>query len=206
MGLFDKFLGAAKEIAEGTKNALENIEKEMDQEVNNKRSVDNERYNNPSTPLPVVPVQTKLHGKNASFMISGDFTEHEGYCGSVVSLKYDPEHLGMLEMNDENEITISLLEGVGEFYEIAECIEEYISSGTLNVDGFDAYPDGKYLFKAKVAASYTMYFYVLRSNATDSYDYDIFLLFYPAEVEGTDLEKKLITCFDDTAKTLTISA
>ncbi len=62
MGLFDKFLGAAKEIAEGTKTALENIEKEMNQEVNNTKSVDEERYKNPPESFPAVPVQAKLHG------------------------------------------------------------------------------------------------------------------------------------------------
>lgn len=204
MGLFDKFLGAAKEIAEGTKTALENIEKEMNQEVNNTKSMDEERYKNPPESFPVVPVQAKLHGHNVQFMISGDFIEHEGYIGSVISLKYEPEHLGVLEMDDENEITVSLLEGVGEFDEIADCIDEYISSGTLDTEGFEVYTDGKYLFKAKVAASHSMYFYVLRSDSDDPYEYDILLLIYPAEVEGTDLEKKMMACFDDTAKTLTI--
>lgn len=132
MGLFDKLLGAAKEIADGTKTAFENIEREMNQEANNVRPVDNEMYNNPSEPLPAVPVQTKLHGNNASFMISDDFTENEGYANSAVSLRYNPEHLGVLEIDDENAITISLQEGIGEFDEIAECIDEYISSGTLS--------------------------------------------------------------------------
>ena len=35
MGLFDNLLGVAKEIADGTKTAFENIEREMDQEANN---------------------------------------------------------------------------------------------------------------------------------------------------------------------------
>ena len=206
MGLFDKLLGAAKEIADGTKTAFENIEREMDQEANNVRPVDNEMYNNPSEPLPAVPVQTKLHGNNVSFMISDDFTENEGYSHSAVSFRYNPEHLGVLEIDDENAITISLQEGMGEFVEIAECIDEYISSGTLSdVIQFENFSDGKYLFKAKMSASeYIEIFYVLKSDVDDSYDYDILLLLFPLEVEGTVLEKKLSTCFDEVAKTLTI--
>ena len=73
MGLFDNLLGAAKEIADGTKKAVENMQREMNQEVNNKKSVDYEGYKNPSDPRPAVPVQTKLHGNIARFMISGDF-------------------------------------------------------------------------------------------------------------------------------------
>ena len=38
-------------------------------------------------------------------MISGDFTENEGYPNSAVSLRYNPEHLGVLEIDDENAIT-----------------------------------------------------------------------------------------------------
>ncbi|MBE5871915.1 MAG: hypothetical protein E7294_11760 [Lachnospiraceae bacterium] len=206
MGLFDNLLGAAKEIADGTKKAVENIQREMDQEVNNKKSVDYEGYKNPSDPLPAVPVQTKLHGNIARFMISGDFTENEGYANSAVSLRYNPEHLGVLELDDENAITISLQEGIGEFDEIAECIDEYISSGTLSdVIQFENISDGKYLFKAKMSASeYIENFYVLKSDVDDSYDYDILLLLFPFEVEGTVLEKKLSTCFDEVAKTLTI--
>ena len=117
MGLFDNLLGAAKEITDGTKKAVENIQREMDQEVNNKKSVDYEGYKNPSDPLPAVPVQTKLHGNIARFMISGDFTENEGYANSAVSLRYNPEHLGVLELDDENAITISLYEGIGELDE-----------------------------------------------------------------------------------------
>ena len=208
MGLFDNLLGAVKEITDGTKKAVKNIQREMDQEVNNKKSVDYEGYKNPSDPLHAVPVQTKLHGSIARFMISGDFTENEGYANSAVSLRYNPEHLGVLELDDENAITISLYEGIGELDEIAECIDEYISSGTLSgVKQFEDLSDGKYLFKAKIEVSeYIEYFYVLKSDADDSYDYNILLLLYSSEVEGTDLEKKLITCFDDTAKTLTISA
>ena len=206
MGLFDNLLGAAKEIADGTKKAVENIQREMDQEVNNKKSVDYEGYKNPSDPLPAVPVQTKLHGNIARFMISGDFTENEGYTNSAVSLRYNPEHLGVLELDDENAITISLQEGIGEFDEIAECIDEYFSSGTLSdVIQFENISDGKYLFKAKMSASeYIENFYVLKSDVDDSYDYDIVLLLFPFEVEGTVLEKKLSTCFDEVAKTLTI--
>ena len=206
MGLFDNLLGAAKEIADGTKKAVENIQREMDQEVNNKKSVDYESYKNPSDPLPAVPVQTKLHGNIARFMISGDFTENEGYANSAVSLRYNPEHLGVLELDDENAITISLQEGIGEFDEIAECIDEYFSSGTLSdVIQFENFSDGKYLFKAKMSASeYIENFYVLKSDVDDSYDYDIVLLLFPFEVEGTVLEKKLSTCFDEVAKTLTI--
>jgi hypothetical protein len=206
MGLFDNLLGAAKEIADGTKKAVENIQREMDQEVNNKKSVDYEGYKNPSDPLPAVPVQTKLHGNIARFMISGDFTENEGYANSAVSLRYNPEHLGVLELDDENAITISVQEGLGEFDEIAECIDEYISSGTLSdVIQFENISDGKYLFKAKMSASeYIENFYVLKSDVDDSYDYDILLLLFPFEVEGTVLEKKLSTCFDEVAKTLTI--
>ncbi len=202
MGLFDKLLGAAKEIADGTKTAFKNIEREMDQEAN---SV-NEMYNNPSEPLPAVPVQTKLHGNNVRFMISDDFTENEGYSHSVVSFRYNPEHLGVLEIDDENAITISLQEGIGEFDEIAVCIDEYISSGTLSdVRQFENFSDGKYLFKAKMSASeYIEIFYVLKSDVDDSYDYDILLLLFPLEVKGTALEKKLSTCFDEVAKTLTI--
>ncbi len=204
MGLLDNLFDAAKEIVDGTIKAVENINREMDQEENNTGSSDYEKYNNPSEPLPVVPVQTKLHGNNVSFMISGDFTEHEGYTNSVVSMKYNPEHLGVLEMDDENAITISLQEGIGEFVEIAECIDEYISSGTLSdMDQFEDISDGKYLFRAKISASYTMNFYVLTSDADDAYDYDFLLLFYPPEVEGTMLEKKVVACFDEVAKTLT---
>ena len=205
MGLLDNLLGAAKEIVDGTIKAVENINREMDQEVNNTGSSDYERYNNPSEPLPAVPVQTKLHGNNVSFMISGDFTEHEGYTHSVVSMKYNPEHLGVLEMDDENAITISLQEGIGEFDEIAECIDEYISSGTLSdMEQFEDISDEKYLFRTKMAVSeYIMNFYVLKSDADDAYDYDMLLLFYPSEVKGTVLEKKLVACFDEVAKTLT---
>ena len=162
MGLFDKLLGVAKEIADGTKTAFENIEREMDQEANNV----NEMYNNPSEPLPAVPVQTKLHGNNASFMISDDFTENEGYAHSVVSFRYNPEHLGVLEIDDENAITISLQEGIGEFDEIAVCIDEYISSGTLSdVRQFENFSDGKYLFKAKMSASeYIEIFYAQKKK------------------------------------------
>lgn len=206
MGLLDNLFGAAKEIAEGTKKAVEEIQKEMDKEDNNTSSVHYERFNNPSEPLPAISVQTKLHGNNAGFMISDDFTENEGYTNSVVSLRYNPEHLGVLEMDDENAITISLQEGIGEFDEIAECIDEYISSGTLSgVEQFEDFSDGKYLFKAKMALSdYNMSFYVLKSDSDDAYDYDILLLFYPSEVEGTNLESKLLSCFDEVAKTLTI--
>ena len=208
MGLLDNLFGVAKEIAEGTKKAVEDKQKEMNKEENNTSSVYYERFNNPSEPLPAVPVQTKLHGNIARFMISGDFTENEGYPNSAVSLRYNPEHLGVLEIDDENAITISLQEGIGEFDEIAECIDEYISSGTLSgVKQFEDLSDGKYLFKAIIEVSeYIEYFYVLKSDADDSYDYNILLLLYSSEVEGTDLEKKLITCFDNTAKTLTISA
>ena len=77
MGLFDKLLGVAKEIADGTKTAFEKIER--DQEANNVRQV----YNNPSEPLPAVPVQTKLHGNNASFMIRYPKIIDELYGGKI---------------------------------------------------------------------------------------------------------------------------
>ena len=47
-----------------------------------------------------------------------------------------------------------------------------------------------------------MSFYVLKSDSDDAYDYDILLLFYPSEVEGTNLESKLLSCFDEVAKHL----
>lgn len=204
MGFFDSLLNGAKEIIDGTKTAIDKIQMDVDQEKNN--TVNNERFNAPSEPLPAVAVQTGLRGYNVQFMLSSDFTEHAGYVASTVSLKYNPEHLGVLEYDDEGEITVSLHEGIGDFYEIGECIEELISSGTLSgAELFEAFPDGIYKFKARISASdYMMYFYVLRSNASDPYDHDILLLFYPADVHNTNLEKKLVYCFDEAARTLTI--
>lgn len=206
MGLFDKFINAASEVINGTKEAVENIQRDMEQDPNNARTNGNDRFDAPSEPLPSVPVQARLHCRNVQFMLSDDFTDHNGYSHSVVALKYNPEHLDILEYDDEGEITVSLLEGVGDFDEIAECIEEYFSSGTVSgVEQFEDFSDEKYLFKAKISASdYIMYFYVLRSDASDPYDYDIFLLFYPIDVQNTNLEKKVISCFEEAAQTLTI--
>ena len=208
MGLFDSILNGAKKIMDGSKKSVENIQRNTDQDSNHTVSTGNDRFDAPSEPLPAVPVQTRLHENNVQFMISDDFTEHDGYMSSTVSLKYNPEHLGVLEYDDEDEITVSLHEGVVDFDEIASCIEEYLSSGTVSdVEEFEDYPDGKYMFRAKVYASdYIMYFYVLRSDASDPYDYDILLLFYSDYVQKTNLEKKLVSCFDEAAKTLTIFA
>ncbi|MCR5213952.1 MAG: hypothetical protein K6E10_06020 [Eubacterium sp.] len=211
MGLFDKILNGAKEVIDGTKTAIEKIENDMDQDVNqyadNKKLAGKERYDNPPEALPPVSVQTYLNGNNVQFMISDDFTKGEGYMNSVISFKYNPEHFGVLDdIYDEENITISLQEGVGDFDEIAECIEEYISNGSVSdVEQFEDYPDGKYMFKVKMLASdYELYYYVLRSDVEDSYDHDVLLLFYPYEVKGTNLEKKLLSCFDEVAKSLTI--
>ena len=205
MGLFDSLLNGAKEIIDGSKKAIENIQSDMDQEINNSGSVGYEQANDPSEPLPAVMVQTQLHENIVQFMLSGDFTDHSGYANSAISLKYNPEHLsGLDNIEDENDITISLLEGVGEFLEIADCIEEYISSGTLDAEQFEAFHDGKYMFKAKISSSYEEYFYVLRSDAADTYDHDILLLLYPTDIQNTNLEKKLIACLDEAANTLRI--
>ena len=201
MGLFDDLINSAKDIINETKKAIKDGQEKISQSQNNTESMEDERFNNPPAPLPAVAVQTYLHEKNAQFMISSDFTEFGGYASSTISLKYTAEHLGL-----RDDITISLLEGVGDFDEIADCIEEYISSKTVSdVEQFTDFPDGKYLFKVKLLVSgYTEYFYVLRSDSTDSYDYDIVLLFYPSEVKGTNLENKLISCLDEVANTLTI--
>lgn len=201
MGLFDDLLNSAKDIINETKKAIKDGQEKISQSQNNTESIEDERFNNPPAPLPSVPVQTHLHEKNVQFMISNDFTEHGGYMSSTISLKYTAEHLGL-----RDDITISLLEGVGDFDEIAVCIEEYFSSGTVSgVEQFEDFSDGKYLFKAKISSSdYIMYFYVLRSDASDPYDYDIFLLFYPIDVQNTNLEKKVISCFEEAAQTLTI--
>ena len=205
MGLFDKFLKATTEVIDGTKNAIESIQNDMEQDSKKFSASGYERFDSPSEPLPLVPVQARLHDRNVQFMLSDDFTNHEGYSRSVVALKYNPEHLGVLEYDDEGEITVSLQEGVGDLDEIAECIDEYISTGTVaDVEQFEDYPDGKYLFKAKIATSdHIMYFYVLRSDASDPYDYDVLLLFYPSEVQDTNLEKKVMSCFEEAARSLT---
>lgn len=206
MGIFDSLLNGAKEIIDGSKRTAENIQRDMGQNINYTVSTGNDSFDAPSAPLPAVPVQACLHDNNVQFMLSNDFTYHGGYSSSVVSLRYAPGNLEIFEYNDE--ITVSLHEGVGDFDEIAACIEEYISDRTISdVDQFEAYPDGKYMFKAKISASdYIMYFYVLRSGASEPYDHDILLLFYPADVRNTNLEKKLIYCFDEAAKTLTVFA
>lgn len=208
MGLFDNLFGAAKEIAEGAKTAFENINREMDEAANRTGYVGQGEYDAPPAALPPVPLQSVLRGCNVRLMISGDFTQHEGYTGSAFSVKYDPEHLGILEYDDENEneITVSLLEGTGDFIEIGECVREFLSGGAVDAIIFEAFPEGRYLFKAKIESSdHMMYFYVLRKYIDDPFDADILLLFYPAEVEGTELERKLMSCFDEAAKTLTIT-
>lgn len=203
MGLFDDLINSAKDIINETKKAINDGQEKISQSQNNTESMEDERFNNPPAPLPAVSVQTHLHENNVQFMISKDFTEHGGYMSSTISLKYTAEHLGL-----RDDITISLLEGVGDFDEIADCIEEYISSKTVSdVEQFTDFPDGKYLFKVKLSVSgYTEYFYVLRGDAADSYDYDIVLLFYPDEIKNTNLENKLVSCFDEVANTLNISA
>ena len=206
MGLFDNLFGAAKEIAEGAKTAFENVNREMDEAAKRTGYVGQGEYDAPPPPRPAVPLQSVLRGCDVRLMISGDFTQHEGYTGSAFSVKYDPEHLGILEYDDENEITVSLLEGTGDFVEIGECVGEFLSSGSVDAIIFEAFPEGRYLFKAKIESSdYMMYFYVLRKYIDDPFDADILLLFYPAEVEGTELERKLMSCFDEAAKTLTIT-
>lgn len=201
MGLLDNLINGAKDIINETKNAFMEGQEKVGQTQNSTDSMEDERFNNPSVPLPSIPVQTHLHESNAQFMISKDFIECGGYMSSTISLKYNAEQLGL-----KDDITISLLEGVGDFDEIADCIEEYISSKTVSdVEEFTDFPDGKYLFKVKLSVSgYTEYFYVLRSDTTNPYDYDIVLLFYPDEVENTNLEKKLISCFDEVVNTLNI--
>ncbi|MCR5142830.1 MAG: hypothetical protein K6C68_09955 [Ruminococcus sp.] len=206
MGLFDNLFGAAKEIAEGAKTAFENINREMDEAASRTGNVGQGEYDAPPAALPPVPLQSVLRGCDVRLMISGDFTQHEGYTRSTFSVKYDPEHLSVLEYDDENEITVSLLEGVGDFVEIGECVGEFLSGGSVDAIIFEAFPEGRYLFKAKIESSdYMMYFYVLRKYIDDPFDADILLLFYPAEVEGTELERKLMSCFDEAAKTLTIT-
>lgn len=212
MGFFDKLINSTKDVInesqKAIKETIKDVQEQASQGQNNMESIEREWFNNPSEPLPAIPIQTRLYGKNVRFMISNDFTKYDGYTSSTVSLKYNPEHLsGLDDIDDENDITISLLEGVGDFDEIAECIEEYISNKTVSdVERFEDFPDGKYMFKAKISASgYIMYFYVLRSDASDPYDYDLLLLFYPDIVKNTNLEKKLVDCFEEAAKTLTIS-
>ena len=56
MGLFDSLLNGAKEIIDGSKKAIENIQRDMDQEINNSGSVGYEQANDPSEPLPAVMV------------------------------------------------------------------------------------------------------------------------------------------------------
>ncbi|MBQ7991111.1 MAG: hypothetical protein IJ251_08710 [Oscillospiraceae bacterium] len=199
MGFFDSLFNSAKEIIDGSRQAVENIQCDMEQDSS-------ERYDHPSEPLPAAEVHTVSHGKDVVFMLSGDFTEHGGYTSSAVSFKYDPEHLSVLEWDDENEMTVSLLEGTGDFDEITECIEEYLSGGTPDTEVFEAFSGSQYMFRAKLEASdYIMYFYVLRSDTSDAYDCDVLLLFYPSEVRSTALEKKLTACFDEAARTLTVS-
>ena len=97
---------------------------------------------------------------------------------------------------------------VKHYFYFYERVDLTVSRGSHRVSGlvqFENFSDGKYLFKAKMSASeYIEIFYVLKSDVDDSYDYDILLLLFPLEVEGTVLEKKLSTCFDEVAKTLTI--
>ncbi len=206
MGFFDKLINGAAEVIDGTKKAFENIQRDMEQENSQTEFREDVDLDNPSEPLPGIPVQTKLHGNNVKIMISEDFTDHNGYANSTFSLKYNPKHLGVLDMDDENEITISLQEGIGDFDDIAECIDEYISTGTVSdIEQFEEINDGKYLFKAKMESSdYVLNYYVLQSDASDPYDFDILLLLYPTRVLNTNLEKKLTDCFDEAAKSLSI--
>lgn len=201
MGLFDDFVKGATDIFNETKNVIKEAQEKAKQNANEIKTTGDDRFDNPPAPLSAIPVQTTLHGQNVQFMISKDFIEHGGYMSSNISLKYNAE-----EVNFKEDITISLLEGVGDFDEIADCIEEYLASKKVTgVDEFVDFPDGKYLFKAKMEASdYMEYFYVLRNNVTDPYDYDILLLFYPNEVTNTNLEKKLISCFEETVNSFTI--
>jgi len=197
MGLFDSLLNGAKEVLDGTQRAFDKMQADAGQ-------AEDGRFDHPSEPRPAVAVHTRLLGKDVSFMISGDFTEHEGYTNSAVSFKYNPDHLGVLEADDENEITVSLMEGVGDFDEIADIIDEFLTDGGSDAEEFEIFTDGPFMFRGKVSGSGEECFYVLRSNVSDAYDYGVLLLVYPSEIKDTVLEKKLTDCFDEAARTLVV--
>ena len=194
MGLLDDIIKGAAEAV----NAVKNTIKEGENQIS---STDNADFDTPPEALPPISVEANLNNRKVTFMISQDFIEDGGYESSVISLKYKPNGFHHYEDN----CTISLHEGPGDFEEINECIQEYISNGSVSgVDNFTELNNDKYLFKAKMDASdYVEYFYVLRDKAIDTDEYNILLLFYPNDIKNTMLEKKLISCLDDVANSLT---
>ena len=201
MGILDDFIKGASDIVNEVKNTIKEEQGKIKEKQSEPVSKGDDMLDHPSEALPAIPISANLRGHNVNLMISQDFIKDAGYATSVASFKYNPN-----EINFNMDCTISLNEGIGEFDEIADCIEQYLSNKTISgVDEFTEFADGQYLFKAKMDSSDDVdYFYVLRNNFTDPYDYDFLLLFYPRDVKNTMLEKKLISCFEETARNFTI--
>lgn len=193
MGIFDDIVKGAKEAFSEFSDSLNTASNKADE---------NPHYNNPSPTLQskMVQVVDFYDNHKFNFMISGDFVEFPGYESSLKAFKYQVNGF-----YSEDDFTISFHKGAGDFLEITDCIEEYLSTGTVtDVDEFEQATDGKYLFRVKLhSSSYYEYFYVLNNPVESIYDYYILLLFYPDEIVDTALENKLISCISESMKTLT---
>ena len=198
MGLLNDFLNSAKEAVDEAKNVFNNRERNNNQT----NHTPNLRFDCPPEALPPRLITTNIVcyrgnmyiDKECRFMISQDFIEDGGYESSISALRYCPE--GFF---NEDDFTISVHEGPGDFFEIHDLLEEFCQTGNISkADEFVKFEDGKYLFKAKHTTNrYKEYFYVVRDQYEDELEYRFLLLLYTEDIVNTKLEQKLISCFED---------
>lgn len=211
MGFFDDFANAIQNVHEVMENARQ------------ERGSGNPNFDTPPPALPVRTIQTFVNNHSIQFTISQDFIEDAGYTSSVISFKYCPPGFENEYINDyyrygnsydnqydPNEVkifSISIETYPTEFIEIDELIENYVNAGnTSNIQDFTCFESGIYLFRASMrTGNYFSHIYVFRDGSENIDTRSYLLLSYEDKIQNTQLEKKLIACFNGVANSLTIS-
>lgn len=214
MGFLDalkKLVGTAADIVEDVTDqantALSSAEKKVTEAANNTA-----QNNAPAARLdtadseakPSVRRETTFFGVedcapyDVSFLLSGDFVEFNSHCELDPSYQYEPRNDADYTEYQKGLPCIFF----GPADEAYRAAERYLASKTESGREFTAIDNGTFLFRTKLPyAGDVLYAYVFAPGTSMSMN--VFGLSYPAAVEDTPLEKKLMAALDEAAETYT---
>lgn len=214
MGLLDalkKIAGAAADIVEDVaaqaNDALSSEEKKVTESANSAGT-----QNQASATLlatadraakPSVRRETTFFGTDdaeydVSFLLSGDFIAFNSHCELEPSFQYEPDNDADYTAYEKGLPNIFC----GPIKVAYQAAKQYLETKEECGREFAAINNGTFLFRTKLPyAGDVLYAYVFSPDAV--MPLDVLGLTYPASVEGTPLEKKLIAALDEAAETYT---
>lgn len=133
---------------------------------------------------------------NVSFMLSGDFIEFESNCEFDPSFQYEPYSDADYTEYDESLPSIF----IGPNNTVYNAAENYIKNGSSVGRDFNKIDSKYFLFRTKLEYfGQVLYAYAFASGTTQ--EYNMLGLTYNHDIEGTPLERKLISALDEAAET-----